>query len=45
MTKVPLKYFVIWEDAAGSLHILDNSALQIDLTSHLEQAKAIKFDK
>ncbi|KAJ7401767.1 hypothetical protein BTVI_92643 [Pitangus sulphuratus] len=40
-----LKYVVILEDAAGTSHTLDNSALHIDSSGHLEQAKKIKFDK
>lgn len=34
-----LKYAVILEDAVGSLYILDNSALHIDSSGHLEQVK------
>lgn len=40
-----LKYAVVLEDAVGSFYILDNSALHIDSSGHLEQAKKIKFDK
>lgn len=40
-----LKYAVILENAVESPHILDNSALHIDSSDHLEQAKKIKFDK
>lgn len=34
-----LKYALILEDAVGSLYILDNSALHIDSSGHLEQEK------